>query len=81
MTMNNLSMATVINRGAAETVMASPALCGCPDCGKSPAIDPSFYGQVCIFCDNDSCSQKSGDGWPQAMGKTLAVAAAKWNSL
>lgn len=75
------NMVRVIQRGARETVAAQPHLLGCPDCGEPPAVDPSFYGQVCIYCDNDFCSQQNGDGWPQVMAPTLAEAAKKWNSL
>lgn len=59
---------------------AAPVLCPCPGCGASPEIDPSFFGEVCIYCDNDLC-EGIGDGWVQAMGVTLEKAAAKWNGL
>ncbi len=76
------NMLRTIQRGARETIAAQrPTLCGCPDCGAAPAIDPAFYGEVCIYCDNDDCSQKSGDGWPQAMAPTLELAAAEWNGM
>lgn len=75
-----MNMLDTIRIGAQETIAAEPFLCGCSACGCTPKIDPSFYGKVCIYCDNDSCPQVDGDGWPQAMGDTLALAAAKWNA-
>lgn len=57
-----------------------PSLCPCPGCGAPPAIDPSFFDEVCIFCDNDLC-EGVGDGWAQAMGVTLEEAAEKWNAV
>lgn len=59
---------------------AAPVLCPCPGCGAPPEIDPSFFGEFCIYCDVDSC-EGIGDGWVQAMGVTLESAAAKWNEL
>lgn len=76
----HLTMVGAIRIGAEQAVAAEPFLCGCPACGCTPKIDPSFYGKVCVYCDNDSC-KGAGDGWPQAMGDTLTLAAAKWNAL
>ena len=53
----------------------------CPCCNIQPAIDPAFHGKVCVYCDNDDCSQSHGDGWPHALGDTLAQAVEKWNAL
>lgn len=74
----NLTIVDTIRIGAQETIAAQPFLGWCPACGSTPKIDPSFYGKVCVYCDKDDC-KGAGDGWPQAMGDTLALAAAKWN--
>lgn len=58
----------------------SPHINRCPACFCIPAIDHAFYGKVVIYCDNDSCDTL-GDGYPQALGKTLAEAAQNWNAL
>lgn len=49
----------------------------CPCCGKTPAMDMEFYGQICIHCDNDDCDEL---GELQAMGHTVKDAAELWNS-
>ena len=79
----SLSMFSVIQAGAVAAVKTDPRplLRGCPDCGTAPKIDPSFYGNVCIYCDNDDCPCINNDGWPQATGSSMDEAATRWNAL
>lgn len=64
-------------RSPLEMPIKVPAIKLCPNCGKTPAINPEFYNQVCIHCDNDECADRD----MQAMGHTLEEAAQKWNLL
>lgn len=59
-----------------EMPIKVPAINVCPRCNCHPAIDPSFHGKVCIYCDSDECV----DWDVQAMGATLKEAAALWNA-
>lgn len=47
----------------------------CPHCDALPALDPSFHGQFCVYCDNDDCPSRD----QQAMAHTLESAVALWN--
>ena len=60
------------SRAANDTAII--ILSACPCCGTAPATDPSFHNRAVIYCDDDACEDR-----PQAMGDTLALAAATWN--
>ncbi len=64
-------------RSPLEMPMQIPQINSCACCGKTPAMEPEFYNQVVIYCDNDDCDQL---GEAQAMGHSVAEAAAKWNT-
>lgn len=78
-----ISMFAVIQAGAVAAVKADPCtlLRGCPDCGTTPKTNPSFHGNVVLYCDNDNCPCINNDGWPQATGASMTEAATKWNAL
>ena len=64
-------------RSPLEMPMTLPAINPCPCCGKTPAMDPEFYNQVCIYCDTQDCDLL---GEMQAMGHTVRDAATLWNA-
>lgn len=53
---------------------AAPVLTACPFCKVQPEIKTGFFNRAVIFCDCDDCGER-----PQAMGDTVALAAATWN--
>ena len=69
-----VTLAGLFNPQPPANDTAALALTACPCCGSAPAIDPSFHSRAVIYCDNDDCEDR-----PQAMGDTIALAAAIWS--